>query len=356
MPKIFISYRRDDSILEASIIRDRLASHFGEPDIFFDIDGIPAGRNFRLHIDSAVGACDYLIAVVGKQWLAAVDEEGQPRLNDPNDWVRLEIESALRRDIPVIPVLLHNIRMPKRGQLPEGLAEFAERQARSVRPPGDFNHDVDRLILEIDRQEKHRSEAQRLAEQKRESQQAPQIEEERRQKEVAALAEKDRRNQEAQEQASAEQERRRQLRQLPPRSPRRLQAKSKSETRPVGALRRRFVFVLVGCIIDVPLALAFIVAKGIETILFAGPAMVVLGLALLFLSRRDRRSIATAAVQIAIPVSIFLLIYLKEWGKGDAETPVTCIGVAALFVTVPLGIWALLGDRKSSRAADNDLA
>jgi hypothetical protein len=157
MPKIFICYRREDTPYEAVPIRDRLVEHFGARDVFFDIDAIPLGHDFSAEIDRRVGACDYFIALIGRTWLTATDEDGHRRLDDPNDWVRLEVESALKRNIPVIPLLFHNVRMPKQHQLPEALADLAKRQAHSIRPLGDLHHDVEKLIRAIVRQEDEKS-------------------------------------------------------------------------------------------------------------------------------------------------------------------------------------------------------
>jgi hypothetical protein len=153
MPKIFISYRRDDAPFEAAWIRDQFVSHFGESDIFLDIDAIPVGTDFRREIDARVGNCDYLIAVIGKSWLTVRDENGQRRLDNPDDWVRLEIQAALNRKIPVIPLLLHDVGMPKRDELPNDLREFAYRQAHSIHV-ADRQHDIDKLIHDIDPREK----------------------------------------------------------------------------------------------------------------------------------------------------------------------------------------------------------
>jgi hypothetical protein len=175
MPKIFISYRREDTPYEAVPIRDRLAERFGKSQVFFDVDTIPFGHDFSVEIDRRVGACDYFIALIGKKWLAVTDENGKRRLDDPNDWVRLEIEAALRRKIPVIPLLFHNVRMPKSDQLPLALAELSKRQAHSIRPLADFTPDIERLLREIDVQEKQRSEAGKQAEEQRQQEEVARV-------------------------------------------------------------------------------------------------------------------------------------------------------------------------------------
>jgi LSD1 subclass zinc finger protein len=150
MPKIFISYRREDSEDITGRIHDRLEPHFGHDNVFLDIDRIPFGVNFRQHLDNAVSQCDILLAVIGEQWLDAQHPEGQRRLDDLGDFVRIEIEAALARDIPVIPVLVGRARMPAQKDLPKGLKPLAFRNAAEVRSGRDFRDHVDRLIRGIE--------------------------------------------------------------------------------------------------------------------------------------------------------------------------------------------------------------
>ncbi len=154
MPKIFISYRRDDSEHISGRLHDWLGPHFGRDNVFFDIDNIPFGVDFREHLDAAVGQCDILLAVIGEQWLDARYQEGpkagQRRLDDAVDFVRIEIESALARGIHVIPVLVGKARMPGEQELPEGLKRIAYRNAAEVRSGRDFHDHVERLIRGIE--------------------------------------------------------------------------------------------------------------------------------------------------------------------------------------------------------------
>ena len=107
VPNIFISYRREDSADISGRINDRLVERFGKNAVFKDVDSIPIGRDFRRHLQEAVGRCDALLVIIGKQWCDATDEHGKRRLDDPRDHLRIEIETALERgDIPVIPVLV----------------------------------------------------------------------------------------------------------------------------------------------------------------------------------------------------------------------------------------------------------
>jgi hypothetical protein len=94
-----------------------------------DVAAIEAGRDFRKAIDHSVANCSILLAVIGQEWLDAKDAEGRRRLDDPNDFVRIELASALRRDIPVVPVLVRAAKMPRADQLPDDLKELAYRNA-----------------------------------------------------------------------------------------------------------------------------------------------------------------------------------------------------------------------------------
>ena len=127
MRAIFISYRRDDSEGQAGRLLKDLAGHFGQDAVFMDVAGIAPGRDFRRVIDEHVATCGVLLAVIGKAWITAQDASGRRRLDDPADFVRLETASALKRDIPVIPVLVHGAGMPEAGQLPPDLADLAFR-------------------------------------------------------------------------------------------------------------------------------------------------------------------------------------------------------------------------------------
>src|SRR6478752_905126 len=129
MPTIAISYRREDTRWIVSRIFDRLVEHYGHGSIFMDIDGVPLGFDFRDQIQNTLQRSDVLIAVIGPQWLAIQKETGRSRLEDETDWVRIEIEAALGKKIPVIPVLIDRTPLPKPSELPDPLRAFAYRQA-----------------------------------------------------------------------------------------------------------------------------------------------------------------------------------------------------------------------------------
>jgi hypothetical protein len=127
MRAIFISYRRNDSEGEAGRLFGDLVEQFGEDSVFMDVTTIEAGRDFRKVIDESVATCGALLAIIGKNWVDAKDDTGRRRLDDPTDFVRLETASALRRDIPVIPVIVRGATMPHPDQLPDDLKDLAYR-------------------------------------------------------------------------------------------------------------------------------------------------------------------------------------------------------------------------------------
>ena len=102
--KIFINYRREDSIATAGRLRDRLAQTFGQKNLFMDVDSIALGRDFRSVLQEVLASCDLMLVLIGRNWVDVKDEEGRTRLENPGDFVRLEIEAALKRDIAVTPV------------------------------------------------------------------------------------------------------------------------------------------------------------------------------------------------------------------------------------------------------------
>ena len=145
MRAIFISYRREDSEGQAGRLFDDLVTHFGDDSVFMDVAGIEAGRDFRRAIDQHVASCGVLLAVIGKKWLDAKDESGRRRLDNPMDFVRLETASALKRDIPVIPVLVAGASMPRADDLPEDLKELVYRNGVELRHTR-WDSDVEVLV------------------------------------------------------------------------------------------------------------------------------------------------------------------------------------------------------------------
>lgn len=146
MAQIFISYRRHDSAYLAATLSDKLQEHFGTNSVFFDVDNIPLGVDFREYIGNAVGQCDVLLVIMGDQWMGPADSQGKRRIDDPSDYVRIEIESALKRNIPVIPVLVDDATMPSPADLPPSLGSISFRNAAEIRAGRDFRQHIEQLI------------------------------------------------------------------------------------------------------------------------------------------------------------------------------------------------------------------
>jgi hypothetical protein len=147
MSKIFISYRRDDSGFIAGRIREHLIDTFGQEDIFFDVDNIPLGLDFRYVVKETLSNIRVLLAIIGPKWVNSINE------NNTNDFVRIEIETALQMGIPVIPVLIGSVQIPESKQLPQSLTELVFRNAARVRPDPDFENDMRRLIHSLSQDE-----------------------------------------------------------------------------------------------------------------------------------------------------------------------------------------------------------
>jgi hypothetical protein len=148
MAGLFISYRRGDSAGYAGRLCDSLDDHFGTTRVFRDVDSIDPGLDFLEQIRSAVGSCDVLLAVIGPGWLTASRPDGQCRLHDPHDYVRLEIQEALSRKIRVIPVLVGGARMPSVEDLPTELGALARRNALELSDTR-WDYDVGRLLSSL---------------------------------------------------------------------------------------------------------------------------------------------------------------------------------------------------------------
>lgn len=146
----FISYRRDDSTDMTGRIYDRLTSTFGKQAVFKDVDSIPLGVNFAEHISSTIQNCHVVIAVIGNDWWGNDDSGLQRRIDDPNDFVRIEIETALKHNIPVIPLLAKGMIMPDQEELPETLKRLAFYNGMPVRTDPDFHRDVDDLVAGLE--------------------------------------------------------------------------------------------------------------------------------------------------------------------------------------------------------------
>jgi hypothetical protein len=152
MPTIFISYRRADSQAMTDNIRGYLARKLGDDAVFQDVIDIPFGVDFRTYLEQAIGSCKVVLVIIGQRWLTITDDEGKRRLDDPNDFTRIEVETALKNpNILVVPVLVDGAAMPQDEKLPPSLVELHFRNAAKVRYNPDFDRDMETLIGNMDR-------------------------------------------------------------------------------------------------------------------------------------------------------------------------------------------------------------
>ncbi len=150
MSGIFISYRRTDASGYAGALYQALTRRFGKKHVFMDIDTLQPGLDFGHALDEAVSTCDVLIALIGPGWSNAVDGNGRRRLDDPEDFVRIEIATALDRDgIRVIPVLVGNASMPRAEMLPDDLKSLSRRHNFELSDER-WEYDVQRLITRLE--------------------------------------------------------------------------------------------------------------------------------------------------------------------------------------------------------------
>lgn len=148
MTSIFISYRRSDSTDVVGRIYDRLSSHFGKEAVFKDVDSIPLAVDFSQEIDNQIKASKVVLAVIGANWLKVLNE----RLEDPHDWVRIELEAALLHKVPILPILINGAQLPKAVDLPIKLRSLANQNATPIRQDPDFHTDMERLIQGLEKQ------------------------------------------------------------------------------------------------------------------------------------------------------------------------------------------------------------
>jgi hypothetical protein len=148
MAGVFLSYRRDDAPGHAGRIFDRLRAAFGADVVFMDVYTLDAGVDFATAIDRAVGSCATLLAIIGPDWMSKEGGQGRTRLQDPDDFVRLEIARALARNVAVIPVLVNGASLPAVDDLPDELRPIARRQAVALRDSR-WDADVDHLVQSV---------------------------------------------------------------------------------------------------------------------------------------------------------------------------------------------------------------
>ncbi len=148
---IFICYRREDSADVAARIYDALVNRFGRQMIFKDVDDIPLGFDFREVIDRKLDESLAVLVIIGNQWLTVTNKKGARRLDDTNDHVRYEIQAALEKKVPVIPVLVHEADHPAEEDLPECIRTLHFRQSAAVRRDPHFSRDASALCEELER-------------------------------------------------------------------------------------------------------------------------------------------------------------------------------------------------------------
>jgi hypothetical protein len=146
MAAIFVSYRRTDSKHPTSRVHDRLRAEFGKDNVFKDVDNIPIGSDFRTVLRDVLTRCRVTLVMIGPGWVTAAEPDGTRRLTNPADFVRLELEATLARDIAVVPVLLDGAAMPRPADLPDSLQPICYRHAVTIGDDPHFDDDVARLI------------------------------------------------------------------------------------------------------------------------------------------------------------------------------------------------------------------
>ena len=147
---IAISYRRDDSLPVAGRLYDRLQAEFGRGNVFMDFDSIPYGVDFRDHIKQIIGRAKVLVAIIGPNWMGQGKHQGR-RIDEPNDFVRLEIGYALECKLPIIPILVSHTEMPRSEELPKDIEALAFRNGLRLDVGIDFHHHAERLSTAISR-------------------------------------------------------------------------------------------------------------------------------------------------------------------------------------------------------------
>src|ERR1700728_2459199 len=187
---VFISYRREDSSGSARGIFDRLARGLGRKNIFFDVDSIAPGVDFVELLTERVSICNALVAVIGAEWISSVDRNNRRRIDNPKDFVRIEIEAALNRGVRVIPVLVDGATMPAPEDLPESLRKLVRLQGIEISHTR-FDADVRRLtrtlrLFENELRQREAAEAERSAREEREKREVAEAVESRRRAEVEA--------------------------------------------------------------------------------------------------------------------------------------------------------------------------
>jgi formylglycine-generating enzyme required for sulfatase activity len=161
--RIFLSYRRDDTGDASGRIYDRLTAALGAKAVFKDVDRLIPGVEFGTHILDVLRSCEICLVLIGPNWTEVRDKQGRRRLDDVNDWVRVELEAAFKAPtVHVVPVLVNDARLPERECLPESLHPILSRNVATIRRDPDFHRDMDRLIQALEALGEGRREAVRV--------------------------------------------------------------------------------------------------------------------------------------------------------------------------------------------------
>jgi hypothetical protein len=145
---VFISYRREETASYAGRLYDRLGDRFGEDNIFMDVNSMAVGVDFTMAIAGAVSRCNIMFVLIGQRWIAITDSRGKRRIDNPGDFVRIEIETALQRDVWVVPVLVDGAVLPRADDLPQSLGPLVRHQALELSHAG-FRSEVAPLIAAV---------------------------------------------------------------------------------------------------------------------------------------------------------------------------------------------------------------
>ncbi len=146
---IFICYRREETAANARLLYARLSEYFGKNCVFMDVEAITIGTDFTRAVREAVSRCNVILVLIGRDWSTITDSKGKRRIDNPDDWIRVEIETALQRDITVVPVLIDGAVLPQADDLPSSLQPLIQRQALELRHT-QFKSDSQRLMKVID--------------------------------------------------------------------------------------------------------------------------------------------------------------------------------------------------------------
>src|SRR5262245_22489652 len=149
--QIFISYRRDDEPGTTGRIYDRLGKEFGKKVIFKDVNSIPAGEDVKPYIISAINKCKIVLVIIGEQWIKIKDEKGVPRIQAPDDYVRMEIEEAIRRKKLIIPLLINNTKMPREDKIPDSIKGLVSKNGVKIGHDPNFDFDIGNLIGKLEK-------------------------------------------------------------------------------------------------------------------------------------------------------------------------------------------------------------